>query len=384
MVRLKLTQSPSDLLAPDFVLFYFPRPNIQKASGLQLSFCRMRSFFISTLLLVCVLSTGFAVAQIQPSGFHIAIVDGEGALNNVKGRLAREPIVQVEDENHKRLVGAYVTFDTPTSGPSGVFADGSTHFVTTTDADGRAVAHGLRPNNINGKFEIHVHVTYNGQPVGDLTIHQANVSGETAALSKNLENGAVAATIAAGVLGLVEGREFLVNGSNLQGNANLSSGAHLQTLGTTVKLYVHDGGEFLVAPHSAVTVAPDEVDLNSGVLRAQQFGKCKVRYGDLIIVAAAATADAVLALTAGGLQVASVDGPVQVLSADGSVLDTVQPGLVSAFGNIPAGSSGASAAAGARVSRIRTAYPYIVLGATLAGLGVAVDTIAASPAPTSP
>lgn len=346
-------------------------------------FGRMRSFLIPALVSVSLLATGFAAGQIQPSGFHIAIVDGEGALNNVKGRLAREPIVQVEDQNHKRVVGAYVTFDTPSSGPSGVFADGSTHFATVTDADGRAVAHGLRPNTLNGKFEIHVHVTVEGEPVGDITIHQTNVTGETASLSKDVQDSAIVGAVAAGALGLVVGREFRVNGSAIPGNANLLDGAHLQTAATTVRLYLHNGGEFLVAPHSTVTVAPNQLDLQAGTVRAQHFGNCKVRNGELVIVGLAATADAILAFSSTtGLQVASVEGPIQVQALDGSVLDTVQTGIVSTFGPVAAGSSGASAAS--PITHRHLLYPYLTLGAAAAGLGVAIGTITASPSPTSP
>ncbi len=344
----------------------------------------MRPFLVSALAVACVLSSEFAVAQIQPSGFHIAIIDGEGALNNVKGRLAREPIVQVEDENHKRVVGAYVTFDTPSNGPSGLFANGSTHFVTTTDAYGRAVAQGLRPNNLTGKFDIHVHVTYQGQPVGDVTIHQVNVSGQVANLSKNLENNATTAAVAAGVVGVVVGTEFLVNGSSIPGNANLAGGARIQTLGTTVKLFLHDQCEFLVAPHSSLTVAPSVIDLHSGVLRARRFGNCKVTYSALQMIGQSGTADGVVAITPEGLQVASLDGTVQVLGSDGALVDTIQPGLVSTFGTSSAGASGASAA-GQIAAHAHMPLYYLVLGTSLAGLGIAADTIAQSPpAPTSP
>ena len=39
---------------------------------------------------------------------NIVIVEGEGTLNNVKQRVNRDPIVQVEDENHKPVAGAAV------------------------------------------------------------------------------------------------------------------------------------------------------------------------------------------------------------------------------------------------------------------------------------
>ena len=41
---------------------------------------------------------------------RIVILEGEDVSNNIKERTAREPIVQVEDENHKPVAGAAVLF----------------------------------------------------------------------------------------------------------------------------------------------------------------------------------------------------------------------------------------------------------------------------------
>src|ERR1700761_9494390 len=106
----------------------------------------------------------------------ITILDGEGALNDIRQRTAREPIIEVQDENHKPIAGAAVLFTLPSSGPSGVFADGSQIFSAVTDNAGRAVAQGLRPNNISGQYDIRVKVTYNNR-TAETTIHQKNVSG---------------------------------------------------------------------------------------------------------------------------------------------------------------------------------------------------------------
>ena len=108
----------------------------------------------------------------------ITILDGEGALNDIRQRTAREPIVEVQDENHKPIAGAAVLFALPGSGPSGAFADGAQTFSTVTDSAGRAVAHGLRPNGISGSYNIHVQVSFNGSTV-NTTIHQQNVSGQS-------------------------------------------------------------------------------------------------------------------------------------------------------------------------------------------------------------
>src|SRR5882672_9321018 len=103
-----------------------------------------------------------AVAQDQ-GGLNLVIVEGDGAINNVRQRTAREPIVQVEDENHKPVAGAAVVFLLPNQGAGGAFANGVHSLTVTTNAQGRAVAHGFRPNQIQGRFEIHVTASNNGQ-----------------------------------------------------------------------------------------------------------------------------------------------------------------------------------------------------------------------------
>jgi len=41
-------------------------------------------------------------SQRQPNKLFITLIDGEGALNDIRTRTAREPIVEVDDENHGR------------------------------------------------------------------------------------------------------------------------------------------------------------------------------------------------------------------------------------------------------------------------------------------
>ena len=108
----------------------------------------------------------------------ITILDGEGALNDIRQRTAREPIIQVEDENHKPIAGAAVLFALPGSGPGGAFAEGAQTFSTVTDSAGRAVAHGLHPNGISGSYNIHVRVSFNGSTT-ETNIHQQNISGHS-------------------------------------------------------------------------------------------------------------------------------------------------------------------------------------------------------------
>jgi len=137
-----------------------------------------------------ILQTLPAPARAQEPGagqLNIVVVEGEGAINNIRQRTAREPIVQVEDENHKPVAGAVVVFLLPNQGASGTFANGSHMLTVTTDAQGRAVAHGLKPNNVQGQFNMRVSASFQGK-TGTATISQTNAAA-----------GAVAGAAAGGI-----------------------------------------------------------------------------------------------------------------------------------------------------------------------------------------
>jgi hypothetical protein len=125
-----------------------------------------------SILLIFQLFPAPAVAQSQ-GGLNIVIVEGEGAINNIRQRTAREPIVQVEDENHKPVAGAAVVFLLPDQGASGVFANGSRTLTVMTDSQGRAVAHGFRPNGVQGKMQMRVSASSQGK-TASATITQTN------------------------------------------------------------------------------------------------------------------------------------------------------------------------------------------------------------------
>jgi len=101
-------------------------------------------------------------AQPVPTQLNLVVVEGLGGINNVSQRVAREPIVQVEDENHKPIADAAVVFTLPTEGPTGEFVNGSKTFTIMTDKSGRAVARGLRFNQFPGKVPLRVSASYKG------------------------------------------------------------------------------------------------------------------------------------------------------------------------------------------------------------------------------
>ena len=101
-------------------------------------------------------------AQTMPTELNIVVVEGEGAINNVRQRVAREPVVRVEDENHKPIAGAAVVFTLPTDGATGEFSNGGKSLTIMTDSEGRATAQSLRMNQVAGKIPIHVNVSFRG------------------------------------------------------------------------------------------------------------------------------------------------------------------------------------------------------------------------------
>jgi hypothetical protein len=139
-------------------------------------------------ILISIPATSVVDAQAVAPMLNIVIVEGDGAINNIRQRTAREPIVQVEDENHKPVAGAAVIFALSGQGAGGSFAGGSQSLTVVTDSQGRAVAHGFHPNSVQGQYQIHVTASNNGQTAN------ANIS-QTNAVVAGAAGGAAAAGI---------------------------------------------------------------------------------------------------------------------------------------------------------------------------------------------
>ena len=116
----------------------------------------------------------------EPKQLTISILEGEGAINNIRQRTAREAIVQVQDENHKPVAGVAVTFFLADHGASGVFSNGSRSLTVLTDTNGQAAMRGMTPNNMAGKMEIRVSARL-GNLNADAVITQTNAAGAAAA-----------------------------------------------------------------------------------------------------------------------------------------------------------------------------------------------------------
>ena len=145
-----------------------------------------------------------------PQKLNILIIDGEGAINNIKQRTARETIVQVEDENHKPVAGAIVLFSLPGDGPGGTFAGQAKIASVVTDSSGRAAMPQLQPNQLAGKFQIRVSASANGQHAS-AGISQGNTpGGGTSPAHAGLSGKTIA--ILAGVVAAGEGENLISSG----------------------------------------------------------------------------------------------------------------------------------------------------------------------------
>ena len=105
----------------------------------------------------------------------LVIQEGQGAINNIQQHRAKEPVVQVTDENGAPIAQASVTFQLPETGPGGAFADDNKMLTVQTDEKGLAVGRGLHPNQTAGQFQIRVTASYQGA-MASAVISQINAA----------------------------------------------------------------------------------------------------------------------------------------------------------------------------------------------------------------
>jgi hypothetical protein len=130
---------------------------------------RRLSWALASVLLI----SQTAPAQSEPVGLKILVVEGEGAVNDIKKAAGSRLVVEVRDRDDKPVPGAAVVFELPELGPSGSFADGGRVETSMTGAGGRAVAV-LRPNKDAGPLRIEVRASYQGRSAS-AAITQTNV-----------------------------------------------------------------------------------------------------------------------------------------------------------------------------------------------------------------
>jgi hypothetical protein len=135
---------------------------------------------ITLLVLEPALPLGAQESPAPPKSLQIVILDDETPLNNISERTAREPIIQVQDENHKPLAAASVLFAIhPAAGGAGAaFANGASTLSVVTNANGVARASGLVMNQVKGTWQLQITASKNGLTT-TTTINETNVAPTT-------------------------------------------------------------------------------------------------------------------------------------------------------------------------------------------------------------
>ncbi len=105
----------------------------------------------------------FLLLAVASANIRVVVLEGDGAINNIRLHRAKEPVIQVLDDTGKPVGGVTVTFSLPSHGAGGVFTDGGRTLTVQTDARGQAIARGLRPNAMAGEFPIRVTASWHGQ-----------------------------------------------------------------------------------------------------------------------------------------------------------------------------------------------------------------------------
>lgn len=153
-------------------------------------------------LAVLLASAVFAQNGNPPARLKVVVVEGDGAINNIRQHRAKEPVVQVLDQNNMPINGASVTFLLPESGPAGEFGGGVRMLAVVTNDQGMATGRGFTPNGTAGNFEIRVVASYMGE-MADTVVHQTNAQPAEGAGSgfpkKYLLLGLIGGAVAAGV-----------------------------------------------------------------------------------------------------------------------------------------------------------------------------------------
>src|SRR5208282_4065425 len=87
-----------------------------------------------------------AFAQDVTPRIDVVVVEGEGATISVHQRPSKDPVVRIEDDDHRPVPNVVVVFTLPLSGASGEFANGSKTLTVVSDTGGLAAARGIRAN----------------------------------------------------------------------------------------------------------------------------------------------------------------------------------------------------------------------------------------------
>ena len=169
------------------------------------------------MVLRCLLSCLVVLLDVANAAepLRIRVLEGDGAINNIRVQRAREPLIKVETVDGAAVSGSAVFFQAPTIGAGGMFGDGNRTATVMTDIEGLAHAPQFRPNRVAGTFQIRVTASYQGQTVST-TISQTNAEPSELGLSSSKKI-AILAVIAGAAAG---GAALAIRGGGKSGSTS--------------------------------------------------------------------------------------------------------------------------------------------------------------------
>jgi len=173
---------------------------------------------------------------------------------------------------------------------------------------------------------------------------------------------------------------FILNSSEVEGNANLFDGSRIQTDRASSKVYLMNGAALVLGVNSAGTVYRDHFTLSQGAAKIDNLTGYSVRASGYDIRSARLSAQALVRIKQGTVEIAAVSGTLSVFDQRGGLVTKINAGTASSLqSNLVFLPSGASIGSSPR----RQAFLYLMTASAMSGLGLATDAIL-QPSPTSP
>jgi hypothetical protein len=167
---------------------------------------------------------------------------------------------------------------------------------------------------------------------------------------------------------------FMVNSSEVEGNANLFDGSRIRTDKASSKVYLMSGAALVLGVESAGTIYRDHFTLNQGATKVDNLTGYSIHADRYDIRQGKPSSQAIVRLNQGAVEIAALSGSLNVFDNNGALLTRIGAGTASAFqSGLSTLPSGASADNNNRKRRI--ALLSLLTGSALAGLGLATDAI---------
>lgn len=176
---------------------------------------------------------------------------------------------------------------------------------------------------------------------------------------------------------------FKVNSSEVEGNANIFEGAEVRTTNAPSQVFLQNGSAVTLGLNSVGVLYRDHLVLEEGATKVENMSGYSIQAA-AYRVQGEPRSKAVVRFDGEEVQIASLAGSLSVLNDHGALLTRIGAGTASAFNKNPqAGQNGAPINT---ANRRRETILYLMLIASLGGLGLAVDAIVqpSTKHPTSP